>query len=81
MGFTTQFGKIPLDTASAVVEHPTLTQELDRLVNQQICTLKQNAKISDPELSDYRQRSLRIQMLYRRLNAAGRQTWAKKHAA
>lgn len=54
-----------------VADRTSMTRELDNLINQQICTLKQDAKISAPELSEYSRRSLRIRILCRTLNQGG----------
>jgi hypothetical protein len=51
-----------------VTDRTSITRELDQLIQQQIHTFKQAAKISDPELSEYSQRSQRIRRLCRTLN-------------
>jgi SMC interacting uncharacterized protein involved in chromosome segregation len=65
---------------SMVADRTSMTRELDKLIDQQIHTLKQEAKISEPELNDYRQRSQRIRMLCRTLDQGSRQPVAAKSA-
>jgi hypothetical protein len=51
-----------------VTDRIGIVREIDVLIDQQIHTLKQDAKISEPELNDYRRRSQRIRILCRTLD-------------
>ena len=64
-----------------VTDRISITRELDELIRQQIHTFKQDAKISELELSEYRQRSQRIQALCRSLNQGSSQLWADNQSA
>jgi hypothetical protein len=64
-----------------VAERTSITRELDNLINQQIHIFKQDAGISESELSKYQQRSQQIRVLCRRLDQDGAQTWARRQSA
>jgi len=51
-----------------VTDRTGITRELDNLINQQISTFKQDAEISDAELTGYRERSQRIRVLCQSLH-------------
>jgi len=59
-----------------MTDRTNITRELDQLIQQQIHIFKRDAKISDPELSEYSQRSQRIRSLCRALNPGAPQTSA-----
>jgi len=66
---------------SMVADRTSITRELDNLINQQIHTFKQDAEISESELSEYSQRSQRIRILCRTLNQSSFRTWAENQSA
>ena len=64
-----------------VADRASMTRELDNLISQQVRTFKQDAEISDSELTEYRQRSRRIRALCQTLNQAGCRTWEENQSA
>lgn len=65
---------------SMVADRTCMNRELDTLISQQIHTLKQDAKISESELTEYQQRSQRIRILCRTLDRTSAEIWANTHA-
>jgi len=64
-----------------ITDRTRITRELDELMHEQIRTFKQDAKISESDLDEFRQRSQRIRILCQTLNRAGPQTWAANQSA
>jgi hypothetical protein len=64
-----------------VADRTSMTLELDNLMLQQIHTLKQKAKISDLELSEYSERTQQIRVLCQALNPGRRQISADYQSA
>ena len=60
-----------------VVDRTSVTREIDNLIDQQIHTFRQDAQISQPELTVHRQRSRRIRALCRSLSPAGSPNWIR----
>ena len=50
----------------------SLKREVHQLVDQQIQTLKQPSSLTSSQLSDYKQRSQRIRLIYGELDRIGR---------
>jgi len=63
-----------------VADRTSINRELDGLINQQIHVFKQDARISQSELSEYQQRSQQIRILYRSLDQTGAQMWNRRFA-
>jgi len=64
-----------------VADRTSITRELDNLIHEQIHIFKRDAKISDRELSEFKQRSRRIRILCRTLNQGGPQISADQPSA
>lgn len=64
-----------------VADNTSINRELDNLIHEQIHMFKRDAKISDPELDEFRQRSQRIRVLCRTLNQASSKIPADQPAA
>jgi len=66
---------------SMASDRTSITRELDNLIHQQIQTFKQDAAISESELSEYTRRSQRIRALCRSLNQGSSLTWSNNQPA
>lgn len=53
-----------------------MIEELDQLIHRQVHIFKQDAKISESELSEYHTRSQRIRAICTTLNQGVWRTWA-----
>lgn len=66
---------------SMVADRTSVTRELDHLIHQQVQLFKQDAAISESELSEYTKRAQRIRALCRSLNQGSFRTWSRNQPA
>lgn len=57
-----------------------MIEELDKLIHRQVHIFKQDAKISDLEMSEYHTRYQRIRAICTSLNQGGLQTWSENES-